>query len=89
MMLVDLGRNDLGRVAKPGSVKLERLMEIERFSHVMHMTSRVTAQVNDGLDAIDILGAAFPARMPGASAGWGWTRMACIWIPASPSAACG
>ena len=48
-MLVDLGRNDLGRVAKPGSVKLERLMEIERFSHVMHMTSRVTAQVNDGL----------------------------------------
>lgn len=64
VMLVDLGRNDLGRVAKPGSVKLERLMEIERFSHVMHMTSRVTAQVNDGLDgldALDILGAAFPA----------------------------
>lgn len=61
VMLVDLGRNDLGRVAKPGSVKLERLMEIERFSHVMHMTSRVTAQVNDGLDVLDILGAAFPA----------------------------
>ena len=60
-MLVDLGRNDLGRVAKPGSVKLERLMEIERFSHVMHMTSRVTAQVNDGLGVLDILGAAFPA----------------------------
>lgn len=61
VMLVDLGRNDLGRVAKPGSVKLERLMEIERFSHVMHMTSRVTAQVNDGLGVLDILGAAFPA----------------------------
>ena len=58
---MDLGRNDLGRVAKPGSVKLERLMEIERFSHVMHMTSRVTAQVNDGLGVLDILGAAFPA----------------------------
>lgn len=66
VMLVDLGRNDLGRVAKPGSVKLERLMEIERFSHVMHMTSRVTAQVNDGLGVLDILGAAFlPGRLAG------------------------
>lgn len=61
VMLVDLGRNDLGRLAKPGSVKVERLMEIERFSHVMHMTSRVTALLNDGLDAIDILSASFPA----------------------------
>ncbi|MEG1740768.1 MAG: anthranilate synthase component I family protein [Akkermansia sp.] len=61
IMLVDLGRNDLGRIAKPGSVKVERLMEVERFSHVMHMTSRVTAQLQDNLDAMDIISAAFPA----------------------------
>lgn len=61
VMLVDLGRNDLGRLAKPGSVKVERLMEIERFSHVMHMTSRVTAQLDERFDAIDILAASFPA----------------------------
>lgn len=61
IMLVDLGRNDLGRIAKPGSVKVERLMEVERFSHVMHLTSRVTAQLNPGLDAVDVLSAAFPA----------------------------
>ncbi len=61
IMLVDLGRNDLGCIAKPGSVKVERLMEVERFSHVMHLTSRVTAQLNPGLDALDILSASFPA----------------------------
>lgn len=43
VMLVDLGRNDLGRVARPGSVRLERFMEVERFSHVMHLTSRICA----------------------------------------------
>lgn len=61
IMLVDLGRNDLGRVAKQGSVKVERLMEVERFSHVMHLTSRVTAQLNPQFDALDILGSSFPA----------------------------
>lgn len=61
VMLVDLGRNDLGRVARPGSVNLERYMEVERFSHVMHLTSRVTARLADGLDALDVLAAAFPA----------------------------
>ena len=61
IMLVDLGRNDLGRVARPGSVRVERLMDVERFSHVMHLTSRVTADVREGLDALDVLAAAFPA----------------------------
>ncbi|MBP3730781.1 MAG: anthranilate synthase component I family protein [Mailhella sp.] len=61
MMLVDLARNDLGRLAKPGSVEVERLMMVEKFSHVMHLTSRVTASLNSGLDAVDVLSATFPA----------------------------
>ncbi len=61
IMLVDLGRNDLGRVAKAGSVSVERLMTVEKFSHVMHMTSRVTAELADGADALDILASTFPA----------------------------
>lgn len=61
VMLVDLGRNDLGRIARPGSVQVERLMEVERFSHVMHLTSRVTARLDEHLDALDILAATFPA----------------------------
>ena len=51
----------LGRVARPGSVNLERYMEVERYSHVMHLTSRVTARLADGLDALDVLAASFPA----------------------------
>ena len=61
VMLVDLGRNDLGRVAAPGSVKLERYMEVERFSHVMHLTSYISADLAPGRDALDILTATFPA----------------------------
>ena len=61
MMLVDLGRNDLGRIARPGTVEVERLMLVERFSHVMHLTSRVTAQLREGLEAVDVLAAVFPA----------------------------
>jgi anthranilate synthase component 1 len=61
VMLVDLGRNDLGRIAASGSVKLERFMEVERFSHVMHLTSRISALLAPGLDALDVLAAAFPA----------------------------
>ncbi len=61
VMLVDLGRNDLGRVAVGGSVKVERLMDVERFSHVMHMTSRVTADLAPGMDGLDLLASAFPA----------------------------
>jgi anthranilate synthase component 1 len=60
-MLVDLGRNDLGRIAKAGSVVLERFMEVERFSHVMHLTSRISADLAPGLDGLDVLAAVFPA----------------------------
>jgi anthranilate synthase component 1 len=61
VMLVDLGRNDLGRVAEYGSVKLESLMAIERYSHVQHLVSSLSAQLRDGLDRFDALAACFPA----------------------------
>ena len=61
VMLVDLGRNDVGRVARPGSVAVERLMEVERYSHVMHISSTVTGELAAGRDALDALRAAFPA----------------------------
>jgi anthranilate synthase component 1 len=61
VMLVDLGRNDLGRMAGPGTVKVEKFMEVEKFSHVMHIVSYVTAKLKDGLDALDVLQCAFPA----------------------------
>lgn len=61
VMLVDLGRNDLGRVAAFGTVKVDRYMEVERFSHVMHLTSYVSADLAPDKDAFDILAAAFPA----------------------------
>ena len=61
VMLVDLGRNDLGRVAVRGSVHVERLMQTERFSHVMHLTSSVTAELKKGLGPVDVLAATFPA----------------------------
>ncbi len=60
-MLVDLGRNDLGRIASPGSVSVEKFMQVERFSHVMHLTSHVKATLADGLDALDVLASTFPA----------------------------
>jgi anthranilate synthase component 1 len=59
-MLVDLGRNDVGRVARPGSVELPRLMEVERYSHVMHISSTVTGELREGLDAWDALRATLP-----------------------------
>ncbi|MCG6965081.1 MAG: anthranilate synthase component I [Chromatiaceae bacterium] len=61
LMLIDLGRNDTGRVAKVGSVKLTDKMVVERYSHVMHIVSNVTGQLRDGMDAIDVLRATFPA----------------------------
>jgi anthranilate synthase component 1 len=61
VMLVDLGRNDVGRVAKPGSVNVDRLMEVERYSHVMHISSTVSGQLRDGKTSLDALRAAFPA----------------------------
>jgi len=61
VMLVDLGRNDVGRVARPGTVKVDRLMEVERYSHVMHISSTVSGELKDGCTSIDALRAAFPA----------------------------
>lgn len=61
IMLVDLGRNDIGRVSKPGTVRLPKLMEIERFSHVMHIVSNVDGDIADDLTASDALRACFPA----------------------------
>jgi anthranilate synthase component 1 len=61
VMLVDLGRNDLGRVARPGSVEVSSFMEIERYSHVMHIVSNVEAELADGRTALDALLACFPA----------------------------
>ena len=61
MMLVDLGRNDVGRVSVPGSVTVARLCEVERYSHVMHLVSRVEGDLRPGLHPIDALRAAFPA----------------------------
>ncbi len=61
VMLVDLGRNDLGRIATPGSVQVDKFMQVERFSHVMHMTSYLKAGLNAGVDSMDLLAASFPA----------------------------
>jgi anthranilate synthase component 1 len=61
VMLVDLGRNDVGRVARAGTVNVERLMEVERYSHVMHISSTVSGQLRDGCTSLDALRAAFPA----------------------------
>ncbi len=61
VMLVDLGRNDVGRVAQYGSIKLPDVMVVERYSHVMHISSTVTGQLNDDADAFDALMASLPA----------------------------
>jgi anthranilate synthase component 1 len=61
VMLVDLGRNDIGRVSEPGSVRLVREMDIERYSHVMHMVSEVEGRLREDADAWDALFACFPA----------------------------
>ena len=60
-MLVDLGRNDVGRVADYRSVRLTDVMKVERYSHVMHITSNVTGQLRDGQTAFDALRAGLPA----------------------------
>jgi anthranilate synthase component 1 len=61
VMLIDLGRNDVGRVAAIGSVQLSDVMTIERYSHVMHLTSNVTGRLRPGLTAFDALRACLPA----------------------------
>lgn len=67
-MLIDLGRNDVGRVSQPGSVVLTEKMIIERYSHVMHIVSNVEGNLKPGLDAVDVFKATFPAgTLSGAS----------------------
>jgi anthranilate synthase component I len=60
-MLVDLARNDIGRVCKFGTVRVKELMTVKRFSHVQHIVSHVTGQLQDRLDSFDALRAVFPA----------------------------
>lgn len=61
IMLVDLGRNDVGRVSKPGKVRVPQLMEVEKFSHVMHIVSHVEGELRDDLTGLDALRSCFPA----------------------------
>ncbi len=61
LMLIDLGRNDVGRIAKIGSVKTTEQMKIEKYSHVMHLVSNVMGELDDGYSSIDVLKATFPA----------------------------
>lgn len=61
VMLVDLGRNDLGRVSEFGSVEVAELMKIEKYSHVQHLVTSLKSRLKDGLDRFDALGACFPA----------------------------
>ena len=61
IMLVDLGRNDIGRVSKPGTVEVTQLMDVEKFSHVMHLVSHVEGDLRDGMTSYDALRSCFPA----------------------------
>ncbi|MBI5189712.1 MAG: anthranilate synthase component I [Nitrospirae bacterium] len=61
LMLIDLGRNDVGRVSRPGGVVVNELMVIEKYSHVMHIVSNVRGEVAEGTDAFDVMRACFPA----------------------------
>lgn len=61
IMLLDLGRNDIGRVSRPGTVKVTQLLDVERYSHVMHLVSHVEGELRDGMSQFDALRACFPA----------------------------
>jgi anthranilate synthase component 1 len=61
LMLVDLGRNDIGRIARVGSVRVPRFMQVDHYSHVMHLVSEVEGELREGLHPIDVLRACFPA----------------------------
>jgi anthranilate synthase, component I (EC 4.1.3.27) len=61
LMLIDLGRNDVGRVAQGGSIKIKDYMTIERYSHVMHIVTNVSGKVRDNISAMDVFKATFPA----------------------------
>lgn len=60
-MLVDLGRNDVGKISQPGTVKVDKYMEIQRYSHVMHIGSTVTGKIREDKDALDVVDAILPA----------------------------
>ena len=60
-MLVDLGRNDLGRVAVPGSVRVTDFMKVEKYSHVMHIVTTIKAELDKSYDVFDVIRASFPA----------------------------
>ena len=79
-MLVDLGRNDLGKISRFGTVQVESLHSIERFSHVMHIGSTVRGEIREGCDALDAVETVLPAG-PSAT-----LILQEIWTPASPSA---
>ncbi|MFM8211805.1 MAG: chorismate-binding protein, partial [Actinomycetes bacterium] len=61
LMLVDLGRNDLGRFCKPGSIEVTQFMQVEKYSHVMHLVSTITGELNESVTVLDALKATFPA----------------------------
>ena len=60
-MLVDLSRNDVGRISDPGTVRVEKMMQVEKFSHIMHIVSEVSGKIRQGYEALDVLKACFPA----------------------------
>jgi anthranilate synthase component 1 len=60
-MLVDLGRNDLGRFCKPGSIEVVQFMQVEKYSHVMHLVSTITGELNESVSVLDALKSTFPA----------------------------
>ena len=60
-MLVDLGRNDIGRISQPGTVEVTQLMDVERYSHVMHLVSHLQGRLREGLSQFDLLSARFTA----------------------------
>src|SRR4029453_12235081 len=64
VMLIDLARNDIGRIAKTGSVKVTEAFVVERYSHVMHIVSNVEGLLKDGMSNLDVLRATFPAGTP-------------------------
>src|SRR6185436_12113896 len=61
VMLIDLARNDIGRVVRFGSLQIDEMMTLERYSHVMHLTSQCSGDLADGKNAVDVLRATFPA----------------------------
>jgi anthranilate synthase component 1 len=88
IMLVDLGRNDIGRISEPGTVEATQLMDVERYSHVMHLVSHVQGRLRPGLSQFDALRACFPAGTVSGEEGltparWVTSISRAIWTPLS------